>query len=243
MIIREKSANEYDLLHNGKFIGTVALSHNLYHQTNCYVKLKLSCFDPQLSKELFAQLKDIAGCPLQVMADSDDVVLTDFLIAGGFICKRKCYEVEAEISDYIGSINKTSPCHTIAGESKYEQACRQMYEYYVASHAKINPWTSDYETFWKKVPETVLYAESESEITACAFVEDNVIAYICGKDNGHFKEFAQCLITFMLSQYETICFESDDCDRAAMTLRSLFQNLDESSYDTYVYDNKRAIFA
>ena len=150
--------------------------------------------------------------------------------------------MEAGISDYIGSTKDTMPCRTVAGDPEYEQACRQMFEYYVATHKTINPWTSDYEIFRKELPETALYAERSSEITACAFVEDNEVAYIGGKDNGHFKEFAQCLVTFILSQYETVCFESDDCDWAAMTLRSMFQNLDESSYDTYVCDNERAIF-
>ena len=243
MIIREKTANEYGVYHNGESIGTVALSHNPYHKTNCYVKLDLNYFDPQMSKELFAKLKEIADCPLQVMTESDDSTLTAFLTAGGFICKRKCYEVEAGISDYIGSIKNTPPCRTIAGEPEYEQACRQMFEHYVATHETINPWTSDYETFRQELPETAFYAESASEIIACAFVEDNEIAYVCGKDIGHFKEFAQCMVAFILSQYETVCFESDDCDWAAMTLRSLFQNLDESSYDTYVCDNERAIFA
>lgn len=238
MTITQTSENEYSIFHNGKSIGTVTLSQNPYHKTNCYVTLDLNCFDPELSKELFAKLKEIADCPLQVMAESDDVVLMEFLIAGGFICKRKCYEMEIGISDYIGSIKNTPLCRTIAGEPEYEQACRQMFEHYVATHETINPWTSDYETFCKELPETVLYAESVSEITACAFVEDNEVAYICGKDIGHFKEFAQCMVTFMLSQYETVCFESDDCDWAAMTLRSLFQNLDESSYDTYVYDGE-----
>lgn len=234
MILKEKSTNVYTVLHKGVNIGTVVLSRNPYHKTNCYVKLDLNYFDSQMSKELFSKLKEIVHCPLQVMAESDDIPLTVFLTAGGCICKRKCYEVEAGLSDYIGSIKNTPPCRTIAGESEYEQACRQMFEHYVATHETINPWTSDYETFRKELPDTVLYAERSSEITACAFVEDNEVAYIGGKDNGHFKEFAQRLVTFILSQYETVCFESDDCDWAAMLLRSLFKNLSESSYDTYV---------
>lgn len=35
----------------------------------------------------------------------------------------------------------------------------------------------------------------------------------------------------MLSHDETVCFESDHCDWAAMLLRNLFQNLDNSNYD------------
>lgn len=238
MTITQISENEYGIFHNGKSVGTVALSHNPYHQTNCYVKLRLNYFDPQLSKELFAQLKDITGCPLQVMAASDDAVLTTFLTAGGCVYKRKCYESEVGIEDYIGKIENTQLRRTTAGEVEYEQACRLMYEHYVATHEAINPWTSDYEAFRKKLPDTVLYAESASEIIACAFVENNEIAYICGKDNSHFKEFAQHLVTFMLSQYETVCFESDDCDWAVMTLRSLFHNPSETSYDTYLYNGE-----
>lgn len=238
MTITQISENEYSIFHNSKSIGTVALSHNPHHQMNSYVRLKLNCFAPQLSKELFVKLKEVAGCPLQVMADSDNVVLTTFLTAGGCVCKRKCYESEVGIEDYIGKIENTQLRRTTAGEPEYEQACRQIFEHYVATHETINPWTSDYKTFCKELPDTVLYTESASEIIACAFVENNEIAYICGKDNSHFKEFAQQLVTFMLSQYESVCFESDDCDWAAMTLRSLFQNLNETSYDTYVYNGE-----
>lgn len=237
MNIIEKSAGQYIILHHGANIGTVALSHNPYHQTNCYVKLDLNHFDPNWSSELSAQLKETAGSPLQAMVSSDDVALTAFLTAGGWICKRKCYEVEARLEDYIGeSRNIPLRCAT-AGDSQYKHACRLMYAYYVAAHEKINPWTGDEKAFCRELPETVFYAENASDIIACAFVEGNEIAYVYGKDSNHFTEFAQTLVPFMLSHNETICFESDDCDWVAMTLRSLFQNLDDSSYDTYLYDN------
>lgn len=107
----------------------------------------------------------------------------------------------------------------------------------VAAHEKINPWTGDDETFCWDLPETVLYAENASERLACAFVAGDEIAYVCCKDSHHFKGFAQALIPFMLSHDETVCFESDNCDWTAMLLQNLFQNLDNSSYDTYLYDN------
>lgn len=235
MILKEKSENAYTVLYKGADVGTVVLSCNPYHKTNCYVNPELNCFNPQLSKKLFVKLKEIVHCPLQVMAESDDIPLTAFLTAGEYICKRKCYEVEAGISDYIGCIMSTPLCCSTLGDPEYEQACRQLYEYYVASHAQINPWTSDYESFCRKLPATVLYAGSADSIVSCAFVESNEIAYVCGKDKNQFKDFSQCLVSHMLSQYETVCFESDDCDWVAMLLRSLFKNLSESSYDTYVY--------
>lgn len=78
MIISEKSANEYEVHHKGESLGMVTLSHNPCHKTNCYVTLDLNCFDPALSRELFAELQEIADGPLQVMAASDDAALTAF---------------------------------------------------------------------------------------------------------------------------------------------------------------------
>lgn len=238
MVIVQKSDNTYSVFYHGKAMGTVVLYHNLYHRTNCYVKLELNCLDPKWSTELFCKLKEISGCPLQAMAASNDTQLTAFLTAGGFVCKRKCYEMEVGIADYIGEIKNAPLFHAVAGEAEYEQACRQIYTYYVASHEKINPWTADFAAFCGKLPRTVLYAKNGTEITSFAFIEDNEIAYVYGKGDEQFKEFAQCLVTSMLTQYETICFESDDCDWVAMELRGLFQNRDEPSYDTYVYDGE-----
>lgn len=237
MDIIEQSANKYRVYRNGINIGTVVLSHNPYHKTNCYVTLKLNCFDLGLSKKLFDKLKEITGCPLQVMVASDNVALTEFLTVGGFICKRRCYEVEVGLEDYIGEIKNVPLCSATTGASEYDRACKEMYAHYIVTHEKINPWTGDYKAFCEKLPETVLYIKSESEISACAFIEGNEIAYVCGRDGDSFKKFAQCLLTFLLSKYKTVCFESDDCDWAAMILRSLFQNLNESSYDTYIYDS------
>lgn len=238
IFISQKSDNIYSIYYHGQLIGSVLFYYNLYHTTNRYVKLELSCLDTKLSTELFCKLKEISGCPLQAMVASDDTQMAAFLTAGGFICKRKCYEVEAGIADYIGEIKNAPLSHAIAGEAEYEQACRQMYAYYVASHEKINPWTADFASFCKELPKTVIYAKNGTEIVSFAFIEENEIAYVCGKDSGQFKVFAQCLVTSMMSQYETIYFESDNFDWAAMALRGLFQNLDESSYDTYVYGSE-----
>lgn len=238
MVIIEKSDDKHDVYHNGELIGTVMLFHNPHHMNNCYVRLEMNRLDTELSAELFGMLKEIAGCQLQVMVKSDNVKMTSFLTAGGFVCKRKCYEAEVRITDYAGEIKKAPLCRSTAGKPEYEQSCRQMYEYYEASHEKINPLTADFKTFYKKLPQTGLYEKSETEIIHAAFVAGNEIAYVCSRDSEHFKEFAQCLVTLMLSQYETICFESDNCDWAAMELRGLFQNSDETSYDTYVYGSK-----
>lgn len=219
MIIRKKSDNEYNVYYNDKSIGTVLFFYNPHHMKNCYIKLSLDFLDNKLSKELFSRLRKIAGCPLQIMSESDDTEVVAFLTSGGFICKRKCYEVEAEASDYMGELKKISLSTAVEGETEYTQVCKQMYEYYIASHEKINPYTAGFEAFCKELPKTVIYAKSGIEIISLAFVENNEIAYVCGKESKQFKEFAQSLVTFMFSKYKTICFESDDCDWAAMVLR------------------------
>ena len=87
----------------------------------------------------------------------------------------------------------------------------------------------------------MIYSTRGGEIKSIAFVAENEIAYVCGADEKCFAAFASSLVCTMLEKYETIYFESDDCDWAAMLLRSLFKNQEETSYDTYVYDNEAAI--
>lgn len=241
MVIIEKSGGKYGIFHQGKPVGTITLYDNPYHRKNCYVTLDMEALDKSMSGEMFRRLRDIAGRPLQMMVSSDDAALTDFLLAGGFICKRKCYEVEAGMADYIGKTGNIPLYCSTTGETEYEQSCRLMYDHYVASHEKINPWTAGFEAFCRELPQKVIYTKIGTEITNLAFVEDSEIAYVYGKDSRFFKEFAQNLATSMLTRYETICFESDDCDWTAMQLRALFQNQKETSYDTYVYDNKGTI--
>lgn len=86
-----------------------------------------------------------------------------------------------------------------------------------------------------ELPEDVIYSVQDSEIVSAAFIEENEIAYVCSADEENFGAFARCLVCTMLEKYETVCFESDDCDWAAMLLRSLFKNHEETSFDTYVY--------
>ena len=195
----------------------------------------------EISAELFKELRRITDRPLQVMADSDNAELIAFLLSGGFTCRRKCYEVEVGMEDYIGgqASAQLEPCRI--GEAAYEQACWMLFGHYAETHKAVNPWTADYETFCGELPEEVICSKRGGKIVSLAFVEENEIAYVCGTDEECFAGFARSLVCAMLDKYETICFEGDDCDRAAMLLRSLFINQEETSYDTYVYDNKGTI--
>lgn len=69
-------------------IGTMELYRNPYHMQNQYIKIEHFVYDAQISAEIFGKLFDSIGMPLQVMVDSDNLPLTTFLAAGGFVCKR-----------------------------------------------------------------------------------------------------------------------------------------------------------
>ena len=241
MLTLQRTDDTYIVYQNECRIGSLRLYDNPHHMHNCYVKLKLDELDTEISAELFKELRKIAGRPLQVMVDSDDAELIAFLLAGGFVCRRKCNEVEADIKDYIGGQADAPLEHFRIGEPNYEKACRMLFAHYAETHKAVNPWTADYETFCDALPEDMIYSKQGAEIVSVAFVEENEIAYVCGVDKNSFAEFARSLVCTMLEKYETICFESDDCDWAAMLLKSLFKNQEETSYDTYVYDNKGTI--
>lgn len=234
-MIRLEQENEYYIVWQDDFrLGTVSLYDNLGHMGNRYVKLALDRYDTAISAELFQLLREIAERPLQAMIESNDAEQVQFLMAGGFVCNRKCYEVEACAEDYVGEQSDTSLRNTHRGEPAYDRCCEILFDHYIETHRAVNPWTAGYEAFLEDLPATVVYQELDGRITALAFVEENEIAYICGMDKSEFLDFASSLVTEMFEHYETIFFESDDCDWPAMALKSMFANQDETSFDTFV---------
>lgn len=236
MITLTKRDGKYCVYSNGQWIGLIELFFNPYHSTNCYVKIEFDSWNADISEELFHKIKDIAGRPLQVMVNSINVDVINFLTAGGFICKRKCYEMEVCFSDYIGNVVNLECCRCFPGDKDYEFCCRMMYDYYVNTHKAINPWTSDFATFCSKLPETVLYNKTEDSICSIAFIEDNEIAYVCGSDEEHFCRFAQSLISLMFSEHDKVVFECDDCDAFAIILKNMFKSQADSCFCTYVLE-------
>lgn len=227
---------------DGACVGHIRLSDNPCHKRNCYIDLELNCYDNAVSAELFAKLAHWTQRPLQAMVNSGDAQITDFLIAGGFASKRKCYEVEACREDYVGIPAQTPLYRASAGERAYELCCETMYGHYINNHKDVNPWTAELSDFCSNLPKEVIYGMDGEEIVNVAFVEDGEIAYICSNNLPLFHGFAARLINDLFSRHETIFFESDDCDWAAMQLKSMFKNQDEVSFDTYVYDNKRSVY-
>ena len=79
-----------------------------------------------------------------------------------------------------------------------------------------------------------MYQSDEAGFLHCAFVEENEIAYVCTADIRAFAAFAAAVAAELFKEYETICFEADDCDEAAMALKALFASGELSETDTYV---------
>lgn len=235
MLALQRTDDIYEVYQGDRRIGSLHLYNNPQHMRNCYVKMGLDELNPKISAELFGQLHENVNRPLQIMADSDDTELTAFLLAGGFVCRRKCYEVEVGIEDYIGGQADAPLEHCRIGEQDYEEACRMLFMHYMETHKAVNPWTADYVTFCGELPEDVICSKQDGEIVSLAFVKENEIAYACGKEEECFADFARSLVCAMLKRHETICFESDDCDWAAMQLRSMFKDQAKTSFDTYVY--------
>ncbi|HEM5039434.1 TPA: GNAT family acetyltransferase [Streptococcus suis] len=199
-------AKTFHISYQGRPVGKIHSYQNPYHQTNIYLRLDLVDFDCTIAEQLFQSLQtSLGGKPLQVMLSSAEQERIHFLTAAGFVCKRKCYEFEVTKQDYLGQADTANLITARKGTAPYQIACQQIFDHYQTVHQDINPWTTSQEEFEKDLPDRV-YTDSEN----CAFVENNEIAYVCGKDEQSFDPFIQAVICQLFEQYEQISFEADD---------------------------------
>ena len=219
---------------DGQKAGSVSFYANKYHSNHCYLHLHLDHLDLVDEGFLFKSIRQTIGKPLQVMVASSESDLVHFLKRAGFVCKRRCFEVEAHRSDYLGTDNGRSLCRSRVGEHIYGQCCEILFEQYVLAHQPINAWTGTKQDFTTQLPDTVYYKIVDGAVRNLAFVEENEIAYGFGKEPAAFRIFAMDLINHLFTQYDTITFEADDCDRSAMEMKKLFTNQSEDSFDTYI---------
>ena len=220
-------------------VGTIRWSINQYHNRNYYLDIAFALLNFAEAKELFKEIAFKLKKPLQVMLSSAEKEKVAFLESAGFVCKRKCYETEAEKQDYIGQICEREIQYAYAGQDIYQQCCELMLDRYCLLHKAINPWTGSREDFFKELPDCVVYTCIGGEVSCFAFIEDAEIAYVYGRNISEFQLFAQALVTELFKKNEEITFESDDCDEMAMELKQLFKNQSEESYNTYVFEVPR----
>ncbi len=237
MLALEKiSSNTLNVVYRGVSIGKIEMYRNAFHEHHQYLHLHIPEYNLLPASRLFSSLRAYAGKPLQVMLSSKDVEQADFLLSGGFRCQRKCLEIEASIDDLKVPINTVPLNITSIGNSAYSTCSRLMFNYYKNSHEKICPLTVDYETFCSVLPKDVIYQKIDGVIMNVAFVDDNEIAYIGSIDVNSVKAFAHGVVSILLSKYETITFECDDCDIAAIALRQLFSTPTGETFDTYTLE-------
>ena len=235
MVTLHRSGNNVTVSVDGAPVGSVRLYDNPCHKQNRYLELRLTLMDGRFAAELFEALYQTEQRPLQVMVESTGTQTVDFLTAGGFICKRKCYEVEAERRDWNGSAAPALLQTARKGTDGYELCCQLTYDHYVETHREVNPWTAGYSFFLEALPDVAVYETADGRVVNAAFVEGNEIAYLYSGEPVLFPGFAAALAESIFSEYDALCFESDDCDPAAMALRAMFADQSGDSFDTYVY--------
>ena len=232
--------HRYAVYRSGFPIGCGTVSQNPYHTQHCYLTLELDTYDPDISRELFALLRAELGCPLQVMLYSTQETF-DFLTAGGFARRRRCYEVEASPSDLAAPVQPVTPLTIVQkGSPEYDACCQLLYEYYSETHRAVSPLTATLETFCAALPETVLCRMEDGKPVHFAFIEPDdkgcEIAYVGSTRPSCFPAFAQTLVHSLFQKYDSISMECDDCDPAAMAIKALFNLPDGDSYDTYILE-------
>ncbi len=230
------SENVVRVLADGTMAGTIELYRNPFHMQNQYLKIDSVFLDTQRSAKLFRELSNRLRCSLQVMTYSENWQLIDFITLGGFVRKRRCYEIEAGRADYVGKAREEVLWQAKRGERAYDLCCEQMYDRYVETHREISPLTAERPAFALRLPDHAFYQKKAGKIVHFAFVEENEIAYAGSRADSCFVPFAEALISRLFRIYQTITFEADDCDQTAMQIRELFAKRDEICFDTYVYE-------
>ncbi|MCH5278255.1 MAG: hypothetical protein J1E60_00515 [Christensenellaceae bacterium] len=229
--------HSYEFFNSGVRIGCISVRRNPFHAQNCYLDLNLEQYDPAIARELFELLSGELACPLQAMLHSRDEEKCAFLTSGGFERKRRCYEMEVTAAELKTSVKEdVLLTEILPSDTAYRVCCELLYNSYVKTHEAVSPLTASKEQFYNTLPGTVLLREENGEIVHFAFTEGNEIAYVGTVSQSDFHSFAQALLSRMLTRYDSIAFECDDCDPSAMELKAFFCTRDEDSYDTYILD-------
>ncbi len=232
--------HRYKIYASGEDIGCIAVSQNPYHNRHSYLDLRLTRYDPQIAAELFRALRQELHSPLQVMLYASES-MHNFLIAGGFERRRRCYALEAHAADLAIPLEKAVPLARVSkGTAEYDLCRKMLYDYYGKTHFAVSPLTADMESFCADLPDTVLCHMERGRIVHFAFVEPEEegyeIAYVGSVRPADFKPFAQSLVATLFRKCDLITAECDDVDPAAMALKALFRLPDGTPYDTYILD-------
>ena len=236
-IKQQRNSESYEVFYNGSSIGFIQTSRNRFHVENLYLQLQLISYDKELGKELFTLLQQEHNEPFQIMCDSTEKELIEFVEAAGFICKRKCYECEVAKEDLKAELqSEASMLLAKCPEKEYLEASKILYAQYIEKHAAVNPMTAAFEEFLEILPKEVYVELQEGKVINYAFIEENEIAYVGSINRNTYMNFIAKMVAMLFDEYETICFECDDTDWEAMRLKELFTIEDKESYNTYILE-------
>ncbi len=230
--------DRYAVEQSGVQIGFVKTTCNPYHHQHIYLHLELNRLDTSVAEALFGRLRRELGKPLQVMLYATEE-MHRFLTAGGFQRKRRCYEWEASSDDLCVPLSPSLHLQKAErGSLAYAQCCKLLYDYYGDTHRAVSPLTADEERFCSDLPDAAFCFTQGGTVRQCAFVEPEgnccEIAYVGASEPQAFLSFAHTLLAELFGNYDVIAMECDDCDPAAMALKSLFALAEGTPYDTYV---------
>lgn len=206
-----------------------------FHSGHLYLDIE-DCEIDTIRPSLFEELMDRSGKPLQVSVSSSRAQLVGLLKQSGFELKRRCYDMHVLTSDLVVPLPAKPQSLPMAhiGTAAYDSCVEKMYQYYRDTHSTVNPLTCTQEEFSEILPQTAAYSKFKNKIDSAAFIEENEIAYLCSSSESGFLEFARSLISDLFDRYDSIVFEADDTDWAAMRLKAFFAQKDDVSFDTYV---------
>lgn len=230
------NSNTYQLFENNKNVGTISTCTNDYHNQNCYLKFNLFVYPTYSPFSLIMQDKKK---PLQVMLDSTEKYLIDFLTKNGFQLKRRCFSLTVKKDNM-----KLLPEEKITIQkfdmhnNKYLDCCDFLYQYYKNSHKVVSPLTISKDQFIKEVPTKTGYYQlnKDSQIENIVFTENNEIAYICSTNPKTCPKFIRAVLFHMFSSFESLFFEADNTDWAAMMLLNQFNVAVTESFNTYILE-------
>lgn len=235
--LKKIDSSTYAIYDNSQKLGTVSLYHNHFHNKYLYLRFNLKNY-PSYSP--FPEIMKRENQSLQMMTDSSEKELVNFLIKSRFILKRRCFSAEIT-EDYLRhslqdvSLNISSFTFS---DSIYKKCCEFLYHYYKKVHKDVSPLTATEEEFIRDVPtKTGFYQLNENnEIENLVFTENNEIAYICSSNKKTCNSFIQTVLKEMFSRYHKIFFEADDTDWAATMLLDQFKVDKSESFNTYILE-------
>ena len=205
---------------------------NKYHAGHIYLRMDS---DAVMTEEQLNQILVDVDKPIQVNVDAEWEKANASLKALGFQLVRVCSCMKVGKGDLNCSLSRvTSILETSIGKAEYDGCVKMLYQHYKDTHESVNPLTATLDEFKEILPAKAIFYMTENTLQAAAFIEENEIAYLCGRDKDCLAELLPELVAYMFEQYDTLEFEADDTDWAATYLRGMFCGGEVSVYNTYV---------